>query len=382
MLKVSFVSPMDIKYSYSGTEWHVYEYAKYFVECGVKTEILVTQIDKKIKHVYNYKMVGRRYAAVPKRNIMCIRMVLPLRYHLFIYRGLPSDSIIYLPFSIYDYILNIATKPKGQKYVIGCHGMHLKHGHIVLNHNKAEKALNAIVRIFLSVSEKKNVYYHVVNSGQIEYLTRQFGIPKRNILYVPPMVDITPLKISANKSRRLRVLHIGGADKDSQIILEAISKLAESNLLDNFEFYFIGAKQPKLIDTLESRYKNVHNIGLISDKRKFRVIPTMDVLMVPAYETFSKILIEGLAGGLHILTSTRNAAASDFVRLGVKMTITDGTTAGYVKQLIRMSRLKKRKGLKFNVYKKFNRGIVIKEFDKNVVLPKILDMFDRVNAAD
>lgn len=383
-MKVSLISPLDIKYSYLGTEWHVYEYAKYLVEHGVNAEILVTESSKTATPVSNYGAIEKRYAKVPKRTVKCTRMVLPFSYHLFIYKGLPNDSIIYMPFSIYDYILNIAAKPKGQKYIIGCHGMHIKQGHIILNHKYMECILNGVVRRLaaLDPSEKRNVYYHIVNRGQIRYLVDKLGILKRNIFYVPPMIDITPLKINSNKSRRLRVLHIGGAGKDSQIVLEVVRKLAESNLLSNFEFYFMGAKQPELIDALTNRYRNVHNLGLVSDKRKFRIMSRMDVLIVPAYETFSKILIEGLASGLYILTSTKNAAADDFVGLGVKMTITDGTSRGYVKQLIKMSYLKKKIGLDFNSYKKLNRGIVIKEFDKKVVLPKIFNMFDRVNTAD
>src|SRR5208283_1198606 len=113
------------------------------------------------------KEVEAPYKKIPKRHIKGVRISLPFKYYVFIYSGIPKEPIIYLPFSIKDNLLNIATKPRQQKYIVGAHGLHLKKGHIIENHNLLERIFNYVLS---NIVTKGNIYHHVLNSEQKDYL--------------------------------------------------------------------------------------------------------------------------------------------------------------------------------------------------------------------
>lgn len=378
-MKVSLVTPMDIRCSYKATEYLVYEYAKFLLDSGISAEILITNTGKKYPLIKNHRWASERYKKVPKRGVRCKEIILPFKYHLFLYDGLPNESIVYLPFSIYDYIINILRKPKGQKYIIGCHGMHLKMGHIIKGHDILERMLNAWVRsiLFIRRGEMKNLYCHAINKEQAEYMKRTFGFRPENIFYVPIMINAGDYRSKGNNSRKLRVVHIGGMGKDMQIVLDIVNKLSETGKLSMFEFYFIGERSTVAEDAYR-KFGNIYFLGMIGDKDKFRALGEMDAMIVPAYETFSKTTLEGLASGLRILSSRRAASWKDVTDIGIELSVTEnGYAEEYTRPLIKLAELKC-KGKDINPHRKMNIRKTIENFDEKVILQKMLTLFLKV----
>ncbi|HUC39042.1 MAG TPA: glycosyltransferase family 4 protein [Candidatus Acidoferrum sp.] len=377
-MKVYLITPVDIKYSYKGTEYHVYEYAKYLNQKGLEAEILITENMRGYHTLPNYKEILANYKTVPTSEVRCRERVLPFKWHIFNYTGLPDDAPIYFPYSIYDYIFNVSKKPVGQKYIIGCHGMHLKMGEMVKDHQGLESLLNAYINGHLNSrrSEMKNLYCHVLNSQQKEYMIKTFKFDRKNVFLVPPMIDAKIYKISRNSSNKLKIIHIGGPGKDMKVVLDIVDILKDRGALDMFEFYFMGERDSEA----EQVYKddNVHFLGAVNDSEKMRLLGSADAMILPAYEVFPKTMLEGLASGLYIFTSRKNGAAGDVDRNGIKMVITKN---GYPREYIdSMIGLTKKKGNRkaFDQLRKKNRQIAIMEFDKGKVLRDMLKMFSRV----
>ncbi len=289
---------------------------------------------------------------------------------------------MYFPFSIYDYIINILFKPKGQKYIIGCHGMHLKMGHIIRGHGILERFLNAWVRsiLYIRKSEMGNLYCHAINKEQAEYIKNTFGFKKENIFYVPIMIDADDYYSKGNSSKKLAVVHIGGMGKDMQIVLNIVDRLNEAGKLDMFEFYFIGERSTEA-EAAYGKFGNVRFLGMINDSEKFRVLSEADSMIVPAYETFSKAMLEGLASGLHMLTSKRAASWRDITDTGIRIAVTEhGLAEEYVKPLIVLAELKE-KGKGINPRRRKNIEILLREFDRGPVLKRIREMFLKIGSS-
>ena len=379
-MKVYLITPVDLKYSYRATEEYVYSYAKYLKEHGVDAEILITKKgDKQQTLLPNYEEVVKPYDNIAKKPVKCKEIVLPLKWHIFIYKDLPKEGTIYFPYGIYDYLFNILFKPKGQKYVIGSHSMHLKMDHIINNHEILEWLLNFIVKsvLFLRRKEKDNIYFHAINSMQEVYLTKNFKINKKNIFYIPNFIDTSKYSLAKNSSKKLRVVHIGGTEKNTNIVFDIIKLLDKRQVLDKFEFYFIG-KLNKQTEEQYSSLKNVYMLGQIDDRTKLKVLSSADCMIIPSYEAFPKTLLEGLLSGLYILTSKRNSAWQDFVDFGIRMFVAENDLPKeYLQFIIRLIG-KKGEHKDTNAYKESNRKKTIKNFNKRSILPKIFDMFQRV----
>lgn len=376
-MKVYLITPVDLKYSYRATEGYVYNYAKYLKEHGIDAEILITKKgDKHQRLLPNYKEVIKPYDTIAKKPVSCKEIVLPFKWHIFIYKDLPKEGTIYFPYGIYDYLFNLLFKPKGQKYVIGSHSMHLKMGHIIKNHETLEWLLNFIVKsvLFLRRKEKGNIYFHVINSMQESYLIKNFKINKKNIFFVPNFIDTNKYSLARNSSKKLRVVHIGGIEKDANIVFDIIKLLDEKRVLDKFEFYFIG----RLDKRTEEQYgslNNVHILSQIDNHTKLKVLSNADCMIIPSYEAFPKTLLEGLLSGLYILTSKRNSAWQDLIAFGIQMFIAEnGFSEEYLQEMIDLAG-KKGKSVNINPYSESNKNIVIKIFDKRNVLPQISKMF-------
>jgi glycosyltransferase involved in cell wall biosynthesis len=376
-MKAYLITPMNLKYSYRATEEYVYKYAKYLHEVGYDVTLLITKRpDEKYKVLKDYKTIIKPYAKIKQRAAPCNEYVLPFKWHIFIYKDLPKDGIIYFPYSIYDYLFNILTKPAGQKYIIGSHSLHLKEGHIIKGHAIIEKILNFIVKtvLYLRKSELENIFFHAINTVQKSYLEKEFGIKGKNIFYIPNMINPSGYKLADNNSKKLRIIHIGGSEKGSDVVLSIVDNLQRIGKLDKFEFYFIG-KTGHEDGTIYSKYKNVHFIGNVSNEDKLKLLSTVDSLIIPSYETFSKTLLEGLLSGLYILTSRRNVAWHDFISLGIKMFIANtGSPEEYLGILLNLAN-EKGKGKEVNGDRLRNRTLVIDNFDERNVLQKIQEMF-------
>ncbi len=379
-MKVSIITPLDIRYSYKGTEWHVYEYAKYLKQNGIDADVLVTENMRVFAEVPNYKKIKAKYSILKEHPAACSHIELPLRWHLFIYKNLPKDRTIYFPYSIYDYIINILKKPKGQKYIIGCHGMHLKMGMIVKGNRLLESGLNLFIKILLRVNgdELQNIYCHALNMEQAEYIVKELGFKKRNVFCVPPLIETKQYELSNNTSHRFRVLHIGGRGKNIEVVFNTILHLSKLSELDKFEFYFIGdinEENKKQLKSLE----NVHFLGQINERQKMKIIKSVDAMIVPAYEVFPKTMLEGLTSGLYVLTSKRNASWRDMKKLKIDIFVSEtGSALDYAEHLILLYERKKHNKKAFEHERRINRERVLKKFDREVVLQRMLHMFEAI----
>jgi len=378
-MKIYLISPMDIRYSFRATERYIYEYTKYLHEHGKDVEILITERKIEGTNAKN-EDTAKRYAKIKQRHIKCKELVLPFKWHIFIYKDLPSDGVIYFPYSIYDYLYQILFKPKGQKYIIGSHSMHLKFDRMIEKHPLLESLLNSLVNLvlWLRKSEMKNIYIHAINTAQVEYIQRNFKlIKKENIFYIPNMINVKGYTLSKNRSKKLRVLHIGGTEKDADTVFDIINLLKEEGSVNDFEFYFIG-KLNKSIDPELVKMPNLHFLGEISEKSKLKILSRTDALIVPAYETFSMVMLEGLASGLYVLTSKKNAAWRDFKKLGVKFFVAEhGYSTEYIKKLKNLAILKKG-GTNFHDRIFYNRSVITQNFNKELILNQIMEMFVNV----
>jgi hypothetical protein len=378
-MKLYLISPIDIKYSFRATERYIYEYADYLRKHGKDVEILITKRKIKSKKLNNDNLI-RKYRKIRQRFIDCREFLLPLKWHIFIYKDLPRDGIIYFPYSIYDYLYEILFKPKGQKYIIGSHSMHLKLGRMIENHQLLESALNSLVNLVLWLrrGEIKNIYIHAINTAQVEYIRQNFKLIKEeNIFYIPNMINTEKYSIAKNKSNKLRVVHIGGTDKDIHSVFSIIKLLNEDGHINDFEFYFIG-KLSERVDPELIKMPNLHFLGEISEKSKLKVLSTMDAIIVPSYEAFPLVVLEGLASGLYVLTSKKNAAWRDFKELGIKLFVAEnGQPSEYIKILKKLAEVKK-VNKNPNKYAIYNRKVIIKNFDEKIILRKILEMFEHI----
>ena len=119
-------------------------------------------------------------------------------------------------------------------------------------------------------------------------------------------------------------------------------------------------------------------LGQIDDRTKLKVLSSADCMIIPSYEAFPKTLLEGLLSGLYILTSKRNSAWQDFVDFGIRMFVAENDLPKeYLQFIIRLIG-KKGEHKDTNAYKESNRKKTIKNFNKRSILPKIFDMFQRV----
>ncbi len=371
-MKAALVSTWNIENNYTAVPHLVYEYAKFLVENGVDAELLIPKTREHPPKVRNYKALRKRYSIIPQR-VVDRKVVRIPQWHAVYFKDLPTDSVIYFSNSIYDSIMNIVTKPRGQPYIISSHNMFITKGST--SHETFKRMRNNLVNTMLSMKGKdiENVYFHVINKAQERTLMQVFHIKKSKIFYVPNLIDSENYKIGKNKSKKLRVLHVGGSIKNMHIVLEIIKRLKERKQLDNFEFYFIGREMEHLEEY--KKFSNVHVLGPVSDKEKYKALSEMDAMIVPGIESFSVAMVEGLASGLHVLTSKRTTTWEDMRDFGIKMDVTEhGTANEYVGPLERLAKLKC-SGKEFNPRRAANWAIALKEFDKGSVLPKILDMF-------
>ncbi len=379
-MKIYLITPVDIKYSYRSTEYHIFEYARYLKQHKLDAEVLITENIRGYKEIPNYPKILKRYNMVHTSEAKCNEYILPFKWHIFKYHGLPKDGTIYFPYSVYDYIFNILGKAPRQKYIFGCHGMHLKMGEMVKDHRILESLLNSLINFFLDMKEKdrNNFYCHALNKQQKDYMVKVFKFKRDNVFTVPTMVDSSLYKLSSNSTKKLVVVHIGGSGKDIGVVVDVIKQLIKINKLGDFEFYFIGQRDNDAERSLNG-IKNVQFFGPINNRQKKGILAKSDAMILPAYEAFPVTMLEGLASGLHIFTSKRNASWRDITDLGIKINLSKiGDASEYVTPLLALADKKITDKKAFDGQRKRNRLIAIKEFDEEAVLGRMFEMFEKV----
>ena len=169
-------------------------------------------------------------------------------------------------------------------------------------------------------------------------------------------------------------MHIGGIQKDAKVVVSIISELEKKGKLDLFDFYFVGENQPQNLLSY-AKSPRVHALGAINDKAKADLLSSMDAMILPAVENFSKAMLEGLASGLYIISNKMNPGAKEVLNLGAKIGFAD-CAREYVNTLTGLAERKNRKILPS--YKKINRNVSL-QFDRVGVLSRIKKMFDEIN---
>lgn len=379
-MKVSFVTPIDIKYSHRATEKLVYEYARYLKKHGLESEVLVPNyiIGKVTLEARN--VMYDKYNDVSITVIKGVKIRLPFKYDVYYFSQLPKGNMVYLPYSLYTHILNLILKPVGQKYVIGSHGMHIKEGRMLYNYNFIEDITNFFVRLLILSRRdiRENVFYHVINLGQKSYL-KGLGIDEKKILYVPNFIDPDKFRIKTNHDKALRILHVGGIDKNAAMMVDIIDKLRRDGLLKEFKFYFIGKEEPEEVLEYGRTYDNIFYMGFVDKENvKAKIFSEMDLMVVPDIEASSVTMIEGMASGLAIV-SRNNAIVADLRMIGVglaEVRVSDGVE-GYISILKEMLSAK-RHGKFDREFRSKNRKLVIKHFSRDKVLKEFKRSLDQI----
>lgn len=371
-MKVSLITPVDIKYSRTGTERDIYEYAKFLTETGTNTTILIPDKGLTVTKLReDYKETERMYKHVSKQSTHNE----PFR-HFSDYTDLPKDSVIYFPMSIYDYLPNLLLKPKGQKYIMAGHGMYIfEHGHVT-KHVVLEWIVNSALIPLLNIGDRKrNVFFHVINMRQHDYL-RKLRIAEDRIFWIPCYVDTSQYKMKEKSGNRLKVLHIGGRNKNSQLVVKIIKQLQEEGKTDRFEFCFIG-RGNGLPEEIAGLGANVSCLQNVTDKQKIEAMSKADVLLIPERgECFSVTMLEGLSCGLGLIVDDYNPVIDGLIKEKA-LAYKAKDIRSYISALMAISSFKQRKG--YDDMRRQNRKIAIEKFDNKVILPMIKEMFVKVD---
>lgn len=370
-IKVAFVTPVDPRHSFRGTENTIYKYAAYLNKNGIDATVLVPSYHLNKKQ--NWTNRTFRLHGVKEKKICGFRLRLPFKYDLYYYYPIPRDAIVYLPYSPYTNILNLLLKPRGQKYIIGLHGLHLRNGRLLDKHESLERIfVKTLTLLVLMRSDiKDTVYYHAINKEQISYLVKH-GVRRKNIFHVPPSIDVMQFRSMQKTTGPVRVIHIGGIQKDANVLGDVIVELMQRGKIHDFEFYLFGRDQPESLKKLAQLNSNLHIMRSVGEKAKLKFLSDSDVMMAPALEAFSATILEGLASGDLIITRKDNPQAKELEDEKIYLLTCDGLAA-YTAALLKALDMK-REG-KITRFGKSNIKTVEKSFSENIIMPRILDMF-------
>jgi glycosyltransferase involved in cell wall biosynthesis len=382
-MRVSLLTPLDIKYSVSATEKLIYEYASYLKNSDVDVELLVpTKVfDNHNKLRKDYKDIELQYSIINKKSINFI-FFKNYYYSMFYYFNLPTNRIVFLPYSPYYYITNILTKPTTTKYIIGAWNMHLYAGEHSQNHRVLSNLLDGVIRTLFKLRGTAfldTLYFLVENSQQKYYIIKNLHIRAQKIFYIPLFIDTNEFSVTKNNSKKLRVLHIGGIEKNAMLMAKIIHNAIEKNIMEDFEFWFIGKSMPDELITLSKSYKNIKNYGMVTDKTKRILLSKADVLAVTSVEGFGLKILEAFASGLEVICLD-NPACTDISATGLKIhTIDRNMPENYLIILKKLFYKKQNRAFSLKT-RMAKRKLLKKNFDKAVVTPKFFEMLTKINS--
>lgn len=379
---IYIVSPMNIKYSVRGTEKTVYTYAEYLYGRGMDVTILTSRkygskdtasLNRDTMKAYD------SYIHLPQRDISCMAMKTgkPFESYVSFYPRLPADGTVYMPASIYDYLPNVMLKrvmsPR-TRFLIGEHSLQFMNIGDMRRINIYRKVLNSIVKPYFG---KRDIYHHVVNRTQIDYLA-SLGADRGHIFYVPNFINTDIYSIGERRKDKFVVLHIGGLGKDSYRVVDICRELIRRNEMDGFVFYFIDKNQPPSLRSLARRHMgNIVHLEPYTQAMKRKVLGFSDAIICPALETSSVTMLEGLVSGAAALVDFNyNPFAKEVRALGAPVyDMRNEDISTYVDKLIylRDNRSSPGKG------RKRTRELIRDNFDRGVILPRIRRMFLEVD---
>ena len=380
-MKVCILSG-DLKYIVTGSERYLYEMALYLEKNNVDTTLLIINDNRMVKRENpNYAKIARRYASIRSREVTPkIVDAGPLHISFFYFKNLPKDSIIYLPNNLYVHLLNVLTKPAGQKYIIGSHVLQFNSYYQSSKHTILERTFNKMIKNMLKLKSrefKHNLFFHVINLQQKSYLEKEFGIKPENILHVPIFARAEKFRIGNNNSKKLRVMHIGGTGKNAALVLKVIDELQRRKQMGRYEFHFIGKSEPKELNEMAKEHPNIINHGMADDEEKIKIHSESDVLIVPSVEAFPLTVLEGLAAGLTII-SRNNSINKELNELGAELITVCEEPEAFADALEKVANAKI-KGELTTARKKKYKALVLENFSYVTVMPQLLKMFELVD---
>ncbi len=371
-----FILPSNITKTIRGTEQFTLGLAAY-----LSNYLNVTVLEPNRNNV-SYKRpkgIDKKYSKLKLDKIKMKKVKMPFGQYMFSFKGIPKEGIVYLPFDFFSEMPALLSKPKGQIYILGvAHGLHLRNGKLAHHGNIGKIVLRiAMALLVLKGRDFKNtVYYHTHNSEQSRYLLKA-GLPKNHIFQIPTFIDAKEFYITDNKSKKLKVLHIGGVNKNADFVVKIIDEMITQKILYNYEFHFIGREMPKRLEDLSRIYKNIIIHGFIDNKTKARIMSSMDVLLLTDIETFSVTMLEGLASGLHIISCDGNPAAYELKALKASAYILKSESIdSYIKTLKMIDKFKMSNLI--NVNRNINREIVLSKYSEEVVCKEALGVFQKI----
>ncbi len=371
-----FILPSNITKTIRGTEQFTLGLAAY-----LSNYLNVTVLEPNHNNV-SYKRpkgIDKKYSKLKLDKIKMKKVKMPFGQYMFSFKGIPKEGIVYLPFDFFSEMPALLSKPKGQIYILGvAHGLHLQNGKLAHHGNIGKIVLRiAMALLVLKGRDFKNtVYYHTNNSEQSKYLLKA-GLPKNHIFQIPNFIDAKEFYITDNKSKKLKVLHIGGVNKNADFVVKIIDEMITQKILYNYEFHFIGREMPKRLEDLSRIYKNIIIHGFIDNKTKARIMSSMDVLLLTDIETFSVTMLEGLASGLHIISCDGNPAAYELKALKASVYILKSESIdSYIKTLKMIDKFKMSNLI--NVNRNINREIVLSKYSEEVVCKEALGVFQKI----
>jgi hypothetical protein len=356
----------------SGTENMTYKYAEFLRRRNYDIEMLLAYsfplFSDKLKP--DHKAIRERYRLLKSRKIKFVRVETPFSGCMLVHlRDLP-DGIIYFPYTFYEYLTNVFLKRKGQAFVFGGHCFELS-----TNYPLLRRAMDKLFILALKLGNY-SIYFHTINPEQGEYLVRM-GVPESNIFYVPYPIDYKDFPLKDNTSDKLKVLHIGGTNKNSVSLIGIFDKLIEANEFDRYEFYFMGSRQPSELQEYAKKYGNIKILGFVTGEQKFNYLQKSDVLIMPGLETFSIAGLEALETG-PILVTRPNPAMKKVQDLGGKLFIVEHDPDAYIAAFKKVIAIKKNAKL-MRKYRLDNKRICKKYYSSEVVLPQMEGMFNAIS---
>ena len=222
---------------------------------------------------------------------------------------------------------------------------------------------------------KNNIKIHVQNSFQSNFYLR-IGFEKNLIFEIPQNnVDFSKYNCKRNEGA-FKVCFLGRMVKGKgvDVLLGIIKKYRD------IEIFIIG--EGPLLRRLQSvaekkKRKNVHVLSRVSEEQKRDILSNCDAMIVPSIsDSLSIATIEGIASGLHIITSDKSNGPRYIISKSPLMgRIVKRKAAAFHEEIISLSRFKERDSADFERRKEIRKTTGQLMFDRRAIEKSMKSMF-------
>lgn len=246
-----------------------------------------------------------------------------------------------------------------------------------------EKGMGLKDRISISLYKtvlKQIRYFHALNSFDLKLIKE--NIPKAKVYLVPGFTQIENRAVRAN-NKRFRVVFVGRLPKHQKgidLLYSIVEKTLASN--DKIEFKIIGAggDGEPLVDELARRYpKNVGRPGFLPYNEVKGEYKEANLLIFTSrgeeLRYFPLVFLEGQSFGLPIITFSGRGYDSILLSKVQGVSVKPFDTDKFSNELLRYYRMWKRDKKGYLQVKRRIHKIVKENFNEEVVLSKMSEMF-------